>query len=201
MNSDESDLLDILYDRSQQPGKKASIVEAGMQQLPDWDKERLLAAAQGLERDGYVMNATGPLLHVSLTSIARKHVADQRAPLPSQAIHIGTNNHSPNQQLGAGARGTQTTTYEITRDDLEKVAALFREHGSELNLEPKLQRQANAQVATIEAQLLQDAPNPVIVREAGKSLKTIAEGALGNLVAAGLSTPGLWQWLLALPFN
>jgi hypothetical protein len=121
--------------------------------------------------------------------------------LPAQAIHIGTNSNSPIQQLGAGARGTQTTTYEITRDDLEKVAALFREHGSELNLEPKLQKQADAQVATIEAQLLQDAPNPVIVREAGKSLKTIAEGALGNLVAAGLSTPTLWQWLITLPFS
>jgi hypothetical protein len=79
MNSDEDDLLNILYDRSQQPGKKASVMEAGMQQLPDWNKDRLLAAAQGLERDGYVMDPTGPLWHVSLTSTARKHVANQSA--------------------------------------------------------------------------------------------------------------------------
>lgn len=197
MTPDENDLLCALVDMTT-PGKKPSIVEAGMQQLPDWAKDRLLLAAHGLEKQGYILNPTGPLFNVALSSIARKYVAALRAPPPAQSIHIGTNNHSPIQQVGHGASGTQTVTYNVTRDDLQKLVTLFREHSAELDLDQKSQRQVESYVSTIEAQLDQDEPNSVILREAGKSLKTISEGAIGNLIAAGITNPGLWQWFLGL---
>jgi hypothetical protein len=197
MTPDENDLLCALVDRAI-PGKRPSIVETGMQQLPEWAKDRLLVAAQGLEKQGYILNAVGPLLNVDLSSTARKHVAVLRAPLPAQSIHIGTNNHSPVQQVGHGASGIQTVTHNVTRDDLEKLVILFREHGAELDLDQKSQRQVDSYVSTIEAQINLDEPNSVIVREAGKSLKTISEGAIGSIIAAGATNPGLWHWFLGL---
>lgn len=199
MISDEEDLLSALFDRAQ-PGKRPSAVEVWTQQLPDWSKERFFAAAKGLEQQGYILDPSGPMLNVDLSSTARKLMAARRSPPPAQSIHIGTNSNSPIQQLGHGATGTQTVTYNTTRDDLERLAAIFREHGSELNLSPAAKREADASVKTIEAQLAQDTPNPTIVREAGKSLKTVVEGAAGNLIASGLSEPGLWQWVLSLMF-
>jgi hypothetical protein len=199
MTDDEEYLLTVLYDRAL-PGKRPSVIEAQMQNLPDWDKDRVLIAAQGLERDGYILNARGPLVNVDLSSTARKYVSDLRKPAPAQSINIGTNSNSPIQQLGDRAVGTQSVTYNISRDDLQQVVALFRDHGSELNLDPRAQRQTDSYVATIEAQLEQDKPNPVIVREAGKSLKTIAEGAIGSIIAAGATNLSVWQWLLSLPF-
>jgi hypothetical protein len=191
-----------LYDRSQQdPRKRPSIVEAGLGHLPEWTNERLLAAAQALEREGSIINPRGPLLNVDLTSDARKRIGVRGAPPPAQAAHIGTNNNSPIQQIGPGAVGTQTATYNISRNELQKVVDLFRDYGVELKLEPKVQKQVDAQVATIEALLSQDEPNSTIIREAGKTLRTIVEGALGHIAATALTNPGAWTWLTHLPFG
>ncbi|WP_176454655.1 hypothetical protein [Tardiphaga sp. OK246] len=52
-------------------------------------------------------------------------------------------------------------------------------------------------MATIEAQL-QDEPDPTIVKAAGKSLKTIVEGAIGGAIGNAAANPGVWTALLSL---
>jgi hypothetical protein len=47
-------------------------------------------------------------------------------------------------------------------------------------------------LATIEAQIDSPAPNESIVREAGRSLRTIVEGA----VAGAIVQPGVWQGIV-----
>ena len=53
-----------------------------------------------------------------------------------------------------------------------------------------------AQVATIKAQL-EDNPDPVIVKQAGRTLRNITEGAIGSLIAAA-AQPTVWATAAAL---
>ncbi len=52
MTDDKEILLDALYKRHLTTGKRASVVEAQMNYLPEWDRTRLLDAAKKLEADG-----------------------------------------------------------------------------------------------------------------------------------------------------
>jgi len=54
-------------------------------------------------------------------------------------------------------------------------------------------QKAEAQIATLKAQLT-DQPDPVIVRQAGRTLRNITEGAIGSLLATAMQ-PKLWQWI------
>jgi hypothetical protein len=48
-------------------------------------------------------------------------------------------------------------------------------------------------LATIDAQLASPEPNEGVVREAGRSLRTIIEGA----IAGAIVQPGVWQTILS----
>ncbi len=109
--------------------------------------------------------------------------------------NIGTMNNSPLQHVESGSHGEQTTTYAT--DNLQAVIDLYKQRADELALEPALRRRADAQIATLEAQLL-DEPDPAIVNAAGKSLKTIVEGALGGAAGNVLASPGTWGPLIAM---
>jgi hypothetical protein len=96
------------------------------------------------------------------------------------------------QQGGAGA--TMTTTYSGEQvENLRKLVAVFAGHLAELKLDEGKERAARAQVATIQAQL-GDEPDPVIVKQAGRTLRNITEGAIGSLVATA-TEPTIWHWV------
>jgi hypothetical protein len=59
-----------------------------------------------------------------------------------------------------------------------------------------LRRKADVQIATIEAQLM-DEPDPTIIKAAGKSLKTIIEGAIGGALGTAISTAPMWTSLFS----
>jgi hypothetical protein len=72
------------------------------------------------------------------------------------------------------------------------------EHLAELGLLPATERKAKAQIDTIKAQL-SDVPNPVIVNEAGRSLRNITEGAIGSLLATAATQPdSVWTVIQSL---
>jgi len=76
-------------------------------------------------------------------------------------------------------------------DELQRLVELMTNHLSELNLSPANERKAWAQLATIEAQLI-DIPNPTIIKEAGSSLKNITEDAICSLLATA-AQPRIWS--------
>ncbi|MCW2315129.1 hypothetical protein [Rhodoblastus acidophilus] len=115
----------------------------------------------------------------------------------STTFNIGALHHSPFQHIAPGGHGVQNTTYSITSNDLRAIIDLYQKHVDELSLDVTRRRKADAQIATIEAQLI-DEPDPDIVRAAGKSLKTIVEGAIGGALGNALANPGVWAPLLAL---
>lgn len=77
------------------------------------------------------------------------------------------------------------------RQDAAKLIADLAQHLNELNLDPHQTKKAEAQIATIEAQLADEA-DPVIVRQAGRTLRNITEGAIGSLLATAVQ-PTIWH--------
>ena len=89
---------------------------------------------------------------------------------------------------------SQTANSEIQHDELAEFVKLFTEHLDQLNLDETQTRKAAAQLATIHAQL-SDEPNPVIVQEAGRSLRSITENAIGGMLTTAIVNPDVWHWI------
>jgi hypothetical protein len=102
--------------------------------------------------------------------------------------------HSAIQQAGAKAYQVQSIGYSAQElANLQKALDLFEKHVDELDLDDATKKKALAQVATIQAQLT-DEPDPVIVKQAGRTLRNITEGAIGGLIATA-AQPGIWQFV------
>lgn len=141
----------------------------------------------------------GPM-HARLTLKARRQLEqslDGKSHSTHNHVSIGTNINSPIQQAGALANQSQVTEYSSEQiEDLRKFTETLRTHIGELNLPPEAERKAAAQIATIDAQL-QDDPDPVIVRQAGRTLRNVTEGAIGSLIATA-AQPTVWPWIQAI---
>lgn len=109
------------------------------------------------------------------------------------AVHISGGNFH-NSPIGIGEAVNQTVNYNdtATLNDLHKLVEIFETHIDELILEPAARRKATAQVATIKAQL-EDEPDPIIISQAGRTLRNITEGAIGSLIATAVQ-PSVWTW-------
>ncbi len=108
-------------------------------------------------------------------------------------MHVGTMENSPVQQGGVQSTQQLTMSYspqEIT--DLRRLVAEVSSPLDELRLEPAQRRRARAQLGTLDAQLSDD-PDPVVVSQAGRTLRNILEGALGSLLATAAQPP-IWVW-------
>lgn len=129
--------------------------------------------------------------------LAMTQISGLEEPMPSTTISIGSMHNSSFQHIAPGGYGAQNSTYHVTTNDLHAIVDLYRKHVDELNLDVISRRKADSQIATIEAQLL-DEPDPAIVTAAGRSLKTIVEGAIGGALGNALASPGVWTPLIAL---
>jgi hypothetical protein len=139
------------------------------------------------------VNAAG----VDAIENARRHpdVPASGFPLTNyNVVNIGTAIHSPVQQ--AGERSIVSHVTPLGGEELSTLGRLVAEltsHLGELELDARQKQKAEAQVATIKAQLGND-PNPVIVQEAGCTLRSIIEGAIASLIA-NAAQPTVWHWV------
>jgi hypothetical protein len=109
-------------------------------------------------------------------------------------VTIGTANNSPIQQAGPQANQNQSIAYNAADiSNLTRLMDEFTTHLDELNLATSQKRKAEVQIATIQTQLI-DEPNPTIVKEAGRTLRNITEGAIGGLITTGVQTE-IWPWI------
>jgi hypothetical protein len=110
----------------------------------------------------------------------------------NNTVNVATMSHSPVQQGGVHSTQTQTVSYSPNDlADLNRLVAELTVHLDELPLEPAQRRKAAAQIATLQAQL-GDEPDPVIIKQAGRTLRNITEGAIGSLLATAVTQPGVW---------
>ncbi|NTU42008.1 MAG: hypothetical protein HGA78_02940 [Nitrospirales bacterium] len=123
---------------------------------------------------------------------ARKPVLKKVSPTPTVHISGGNFNNSP---IGVGSTVNQTVNFNDTGtlNELQHLVEVFEKHIDELMLEPAAKRKATAQVATIKAQL-EDEPDPVIITQAGRTLRNITEGVIGSLIATA-AQPSVWAWV------
>ena len=193
---DKDELLWALFELGQGGIKRPSVQDAAMRYFPEWDRDRLTDAANALLGEGAILNPTGAMLYVDLSSTGRKR-AEQRGVAAAGAVtyNIGAMHNSPLQHISSGGQGVQTTSFST--NDLQAVVELYKHHVDELGLDPLQRRRADAQVATIEAQLI-DEPDPTIIKAAGKSLKAIIEGAIGGAAGNVLASASVWAPLLTL---
>jgi hypothetical protein len=109
-------------------------------------------------------------------------------------MHVGTMSDSPVQQGGVHSTQSQTFAY-VGQDlsDLKRLVAELTQHLDELQIDARQRKRAEAQIATLKAQLADD-PDPIIVKQAGRTLRNITEGAIGSLLASA-AQPTIWVWV------
>lgn len=120
---------------------------------------------------------------------AQKSPVKRSSPAPTVHISGGNFNQSP---IGIGSTVTQAVTFNNQKDidDLRYLLEVFEKHIDELRLDAAAKRKATTQLITINAQL-EDEPDPVIVKQAGRTLRNITEGAIAGLIATA-AQPTVW---------
>jgi hypothetical protein len=88
---------------------------------------------------------------------------------------------------------SQSVSAGIQTEDLARLVTELDKHLGELGLDALQRQKAEAQIATLKAQLT-DEPDPLIVKQAGRTLRNITEGAIGSLLATAVQ-PAIWQWI------
>jgi hypothetical protein len=109
-------------------------------------------------------------------------------------MNVGMMNNSPVQQGGIQSAQNQIVSY-AAQDlaDLGRLVNEFTAHIDELGLDARQKQKVETQIATIKAQLMEE-PDPIIVRQAGRTLRNVTEGAIGSLLATA-AQPAVWAWV------
>lgn len=123
---------------------------------------------------------------------AQKPAVKRKSSTTNVHISGGNFHQSP---IGIGSTVNQDINFNNQSDikDLQHLIEVFEKHIDELSLEATAKRKAMVQITTLKAQL-EDEPDPVIVKQAGRTLRNITEGAIGSLVAAA-TQPAIWSMI------
>lgn len=117
-------------------------------------------------------------------ALSRPEKPTQHFP-PMNFIHI---EHMENSQVQQGTyQSTQMAAF--TPENLKTLNELVQKLKQELPqvaLDSVKEKEAQAEIATIEAQLSSSKPKRIIIEESLKTLRAILEGAAGSAIAAGL---------------
>lgn len=196
-------LLKVLYDATRSKTEPVFIEELTTG-LPE---EEAKAAWRYLKDHGLIDTFSIPYTaRINGVGVDAIEVAKQRPDLPSanfplvtynivyNTMHVETIENSPVQQGGVQSTQQQTITYSGNQiSDLTRFVNELASHLEELPIDAAQKRKADAQLATLRAQL-SDEPDPVIVRQAGRTLRNILEGAIGSLLATAVQ-PTVWGWI------
>jgi hypothetical protein len=116
---------------------------------------------------------------------------EPEVPQVSNAINIGSMTNSALQQGSPGAIQSQNVAIKI--DEAKAAIAALEASYGELDLPIEKLRDLQSDLATIKAQFAKATPSHSIVGEAARSIRNVAEGAVG-----GILTPSITAALVAL---
>jgi|SRR5947209_7496648 len=112
-------------------------------------------------------------------------------------INIHSMSHSSIQLAGAESTQSQSNVYGTQDfDDLSRALDLLEQHLDELGLAGVENRKAKTQINTLKAQLSGE-PDAASIREIGKTLRNITEGAIAGLIASA-AQPSIWSFVGAV---
>lgn len=98
--------------------------------------------------------------------------------------NIGSMSHSQLQQHSSGSSQEMSQALDIAA--LGGLVARLRENTSRLQMEPAVSREYEAELQTLDSQLSSPKPKRAIISESLRSVRTILEGASGNMIASSL---------------
>jgi hypothetical protein len=112
----------------------------------------------------------------------------------ASAVHYTTHFHAPVGNVAQNSQHvSQTASIVIQPQALAKLVTDFSSHIDELSLDIRQKQRVEAQLAILNAELNGE-PDPEIVKQAGRTLRNITEGAIGSLVATAIQ-PSVWHWI------
>jgi hypothetical protein len=119
----------------------------------------------------------------------RRASQEKRSPATVQNVFYGP--------VGGVAQNSkhfsQTVSVGIPSQDLARLVTELTTHLNELNLDAQRKKRTEAQLAALKVELAGD-PDPAIVRQAGRTLRNVIEGAIGSLLATA-AQPDIWRWI------
>jgi AbiTii len=141
-----------------------------------------------------------PLPQEKVTQIFHTYISGGVAHIGGKESHGGANvvqagSIQNSQVQQAGEHAAQTLSFapgSQERSDLEQLFALMADNLVNLKLDEKTRKRAEAQLATMRAQLEDDEPDTGIIAQAGSTLRNVTEGAIGSLIAAAVQ-PEVWH--------
>lgn len=164
---------------------------------PDMNCQAVWAQIGGIEFQQLISAVKTRILDFSLKIEAENPDAGEAPlnthPVPMEKLRPLVNNFFG--AVGSVAQQShdfsQTTALGIQPQELITLVKELAEHIGELQLDAGDRQRVEAQIATLKAQQLTNQPDPVIVRRAGHTLKSITEGAIGSLLATA-AQPTVW---------
>ncbi|MGD0010467.1 MAG: hypothetical protein ABSE93_18215 [Terriglobia bacterium] len=119
-------------------------------------------------------------------------------PVPPERVQQLVNNYfAPVGNIAQHGRDfNQTANIGLQLQDLATLVTEFTNHLDDLNLNVRQKQKAQAQIATLKAQLT-DEPDPLIVQQAGRTLRNITESAIASLLATA-AQPAVWHTVQGL---
>lgn len=196
----KDDLLEMIYRMTRGEFNKSVILGAVRQtHFGHWDKDTFFDTAQALEDENLII-LRGNVGNAALTLVGHRRIEARLNPTPTftqNTMAVDTMINSQIQQGGEHATMTQTVSYSRNDfDDLRRLVDVFENHFDDLPLDVAAKKKAMAQVRTIKAQL-EDEPDTVIVKQAGRTLRNITEGAIGSLIATA-AQPAIWSGVASI---
>jgi hypothetical protein len=196
-------LLQVLYDATRGKTEPAFIEEVST----GLSEEDAKAAWRYLKDRGLIDTFSIPYTaRINSAGVDAIEGAQRRPDQPSanfpsvsynivnNTMNVGTMSNSPVQQGGVHSAQSQTVSYGAQDlADLNRLVTELTSHLGELQIDARQRQRTEAQIATLKAQLT-DEPDPVIIKQAGRTLRNITEGAIGSLLATA-AQPTVWVWV------
>jgi hypothetical protein len=194
--TDKDDVLELMFRLGCSDARRNVMLHEVKMHLGSWAEDRFWNTAQTLV-DEQLIELRSRMSYAALTLAGRRRAENRTSPPVNHThntLHIGSAVNSPIQQAGAGSSLSQSVAYSSSAvAELTRLVGVLEVRLGELGLDQASTRRAQAQVATIKAQLADD-PDPVIVQQAGRTLRNVIEGATGSLIASA-AQPTIWSWV------
>jgi len=193
-------VLEKFYEvRNQQPNMVNPLSFPGLNSIEP-DQHRLLNICEQLGDYGLIrwkslggLTAVGGMGKISASGV---DVVEGTARSPITVTfhdHSVSVSQSSNVQIGDSNTQDVKVRIDIQPHDLARLVTDLTKHLDELNLNGRQKARAEAQISTLKAELAGD-PDPAIVRQAGRTLRNITEGAISSLLATA-AQPSVWYWI------
>ncbi len=113
---------------------------------------------------------------------------DKLQPLVQNIFYGSVGNVAQNSE-----HFSQTTSSGFQPEELVRLVEELTQHLDELGLDDREKQRVNVQIATLRNELAGE-PDPAIVKQAGRTIRNITEGAIGSLLATAIQ-PTIWLWV------